>query len=116
MATINGDAKLIVAEAKEEDEATHDGGNVHSWWLRAVVLGASNGLVSTASLMLGISTARPADKRTVLLSRLAGLVTDACNMAIGEYISVHAQLDVELAEIEHRLMLSPLLYWCVVNC
>jgi VIT1/CCC1 family predicted Fe2+/Mn2+ transporter len=54
-----------------------------------VVLGASNGLVSTASLMLGISAARPADKRTVLLSGLAGLVTDACSMAIGEYISIH---------------------------
>ena len=39
--------------------------------------------------MLGISTARPADKRTVLLSGLAGLVTDACSMAIGEYISIH---------------------------
>uniref|UniRef100_A0A0E0E6P0 Vacuolar iron transporter n=1 Tax=Oryza meridionalis TaxID=40149 RepID=A0A0E0E6P0_9ORYZ len=113
MAAINGDAELIVAGAKEEEEATHDGGNVHSWWLRAMVLGASNGLVSTASLMLGISTARPADKRTVLLSGLAGLITDACSMAIGEYISVHAQLDVELAEIEHRLALSPLLYWCV---
>uniref|UniRef100_A0A0D3F493 Vacuolar iron transporter n=1 Tax=Oryza barthii TaxID=65489 RepID=A0A0D3F493_9ORYZ len=85
MATINGDAELIVAEAKEEEEAIHDGGS----WLRAVVLGASNGLVSTASLMLGISAARPPDKRTVLLSGLAGLVTDACSMAIGEYISIH---------------------------
>ncbi|PAN41399.2 hypothetical protein PAHAL_8G032400 [Panicum hallii] len=75
-------------------------------WLRAAVLGASDGLVSTAALMLGVGAARPVgggdddDLRAVLLAGLAGLVAGACSMAIGEYVSVHAQLDVELAELE----------------
>uniref|UniRef100_A0A0E0DHN8 Vacuolar iron transporter n=1 Tax=Oryza meridionalis TaxID=40149 RepID=A0A0E0DHN8_9ORYZ len=89
-------------EAKEKEEATHDGGGVHSQCLCAAVLGANNGLVSTASLMLGIGTARPTDERAVLLSGLAGLVAGTCSMAIGEYVSIHVQLDVELAEIERR--------------
>ncbi|KAB8114334.1 hypothetical protein EE612_053674 [Oryza sativa] len=104
MAATNGDAELTVAEeAKEEEEATDDGGGgVSSQWLRAAVLGASDGLVSTAALMLGIGAARPADARAVLLSGLAGLVAGACSMAIGEYVSVHVQLDVELADLERR--------------
>ncbi|XP_066341343.1 vacuolar iron transporter homolog 4-like [Miscanthus floridulus] len=82
----------------------------HVQWLRAAVLGASDGLVSTAALMLGVGAARPADAdadaddlrggRAVLLAGLAGLVGGACSMAIGEYVSVHAQLDVELAELK----------------
>ncbi|CAL4989475.1 unnamed protein product [Urochloa decumbens] len=77
--------------------------NVHQW-LRAAVLGASDGVVSTAALMLGVGAARDADDgggpRAVLLAGAAGLVAGACSMAIGEYVSVHAQLDVELAELE----------------
>ncbi|CAN6362346.1 unnamed protein product [Urochloa humidicola] len=75
-------------------------------WLRAAVLGASDGVVSTAALMLGVGAARDADDddggrpRAVLLAGVAGLVAGACSMAIGEYVSVHAQLDVELAELK----------------
>ncbi|RLM69615.1 hypothetical protein C2845_PM17G02510 [Panicum miliaceum] len=71
-------------------------------WLRAAVLGASDGLVSTAALILGVGAAGGGDDdlRAVLLAGLAGLVAGACSMAIGEYVSVHAQLDVELAELE----------------
>jgi len=80
----------------------------HVQWLRAAVLGASDGLVSTAALMLGVGAARPGDADAddlrgsggVLLAGLAGLVAGACSMAIGEYVSVHAQLDVELAELK----------------
>jgi len=72
-------------------------------WLRAAVLGASDGLVSTAALMLGVGAAGGNDDdddlRTVVLAGAAGLVAGACSMAIGEYVSVHAQLDVELAEL-----------------
>uniref|UniRef100_A0A0E0HTY2 Vacuolar iron transporter n=1 Tax=Oryza nivara TaxID=4536 RepID=A0A0E0HTY2_ORYNI len=57
--------------------AVHDGGGMHFQWLRAAVLGASDDLVSTASLMLGIGAACPADERAVLLSGLAGLVAVA---------------------------------------
>ncbi|CAD6255262.1 unnamed protein product [Miscanthus lutarioriparius] len=79
----------------------------HVQWLRAAVLGASDGLVSTAALMLGVGAARPGDADAddlsgsggVLLAGLAGLVAGACSMAIGEYVSVHAQLDVELADL-----------------
>uniref|UniRef100_A0A0E0R9N4 Uncharacterized protein n=2 Tax=Oryza TaxID=4527 RepID=A0A0E0R9N4_ORYRU len=55
MAATNDDAELTVAEAKEEEEATHNGGG----WLRAVVLGTSDGLISTVSLMLGIARRTP---------------------------------------------------------
>ncbi|XP_004980192.1 vacuolar iron transporter homolog 4 [Setaria italica] len=74
----------------------------HVQWLRAAVLGASDGLVSTAALMLGVGAAHggDGDLRAVLLAGLAGLVAGACSMAIGEYVSVHAQLDVELAELK----------------
>ncbi|KAL6870736.1 hypothetical protein ACP4OV_014584 [Aristida adscensionis] len=76
-------------------------------WLRAAVLGASDGLVSTAALMLGVGAADPGDLRDGLLSGLAGLVAGACSMAIGEYVSVHAQLDVELAELKRAAAASP---------
>lgn len=115
MATDN-DTKLAVAElgptpAPEAMKlctvcvatATHDAMSLPSQqgqWLRAAVLGASDGLVSTSALMLGIGAARPADPRAALLSGVAGLVAGACSMAIGEYVSVHAQLDVELAGLK----------------
>ncbi|CAD6254632.1 unnamed protein product [Miscanthus lutarioriparius] len=80
----------------------------HVQWLRAAVLGASDGLVSTAALMLGVGAARPGDADAddlsgsggVLLAGLAGLVAGAFSMAIGEYVSVQAQLDVELADLK----------------
>ena len=77
----------------------------HVQWLRAAVLGASDGLVSTAALMLGVGAARPGDADANDLRGgggvlLVGLVAGACSMAIGEYVSVHAQLDVELAELK----------------
>lgn len=73
--------------------------DVHQW-LRAAVLGANDGLVSTAALMLGVGAAPHEQAAAVLLAGLAGLVAGACSMAIGEYVSVHAQLDVELAELK----------------
>nr|CAB3490987.1 unnamed protein product [Digitaria exilis] len=80
-------------------------------WLRAAVLGASDGLVSTAALILGVGAAAHDDdddrRRTVLLAGLAGLIAGACSMAIGEYVSVHAQLDVEVAELKRASSSSP---------
>ncbi|URD79696.1 VIT family [Musa troglodytarum] len=70
-------------------------------WLRAVVLGANDGLVSVASLMVGVGAAGQSAKAT-LVSGLAGLVAGACSMAIGEYVSVYAQYDIEVAERERR--------------
>ena len=67
-------------------------------WLRAAVLGANDGLISTGSLVLGMATAQ-ATPATILLSGLAGLVAGALSMAAGEYVSVSSQSDAEEADI-----------------
>ncbi|KAJ7562283.1 hypothetical protein O6H91_03G062400 [Diphasiastrum complanatum] len=67
-------------------------------WLRALTLGANDGLVSIASLMLGVSAVY--ERKAMVLSGIAGLVAGACSMAIGEFISVFSQRDTELADLE----------------
>jgi len=70
----------------------------HIGWLRAAVLGANDGLISTSSLIVGVaaaSTGRPA----VLLAGMAGLVAGALSMAAGEYVSVSSQADTEAADL-----------------
>jgi VIT1/CCC1 family predicted Fe2+/Mn2+ transporter len=68
-------------------------------WLRAAVLGANDGILSTASLVLGVATAH-ATHSNVLVAGVAGLVAGAMSMAAGEYVSVHSQADTEQAELE----------------
>jgi VIT1/CCC1 family predicted Fe2+/Mn2+ transporter len=63
-------------------------------WLRASVLGANDGIVSTSSLILGVAAAH-ASRSSILLSGAAGLVAGAMSMATGEYVSVHSQADSE---------------------
>jgi vacuolar iron transporter family protein len=81
------------------DHRTHRAG-----WLRAAVLGANDGLVSTASLMIGLAAAR-VDDSFLITAGIAGISAGAMSMAVGEYVSVRAQNDVEesdrLLEIEH---------------
>jgi vacuolar iron transporter family protein len=67
-------------------------------WLRAAVLGANDGIVSTASLMLGVAAAN-ASTQTLLLTGVAALVGGAMSMAAGEYVSVSSQADTETADI-----------------
>ena len=67
-------------------------------WLRAAVLGANDGIVSTASLVLGVAAAQT-DTGAVLLAGGAGLVAGAMSMAAGEYVSVHTQADTEAADL-----------------
>jgi VIT1/CCC1 family predicted Fe2+/Mn2+ transporter len=67
-------------------------------WLRAAVLGANDGIVSTASLVLGVATTG-AEHRTILLTSLSGLIAGAMSMAAGEFISVHSQQDTETADL-----------------
>lgn len=67
-------------------------------WLRASVLGANDGIVSTSSLVLGVAAAHSAHDN-ILLSGAAGLVAGAMSMAIGEYVSVHTQADSEAAAL-----------------
>nr|GEX72750.1 vacuolar iron transporter homolog 4-like [Tanacetum cinerariifolium] len=66
-------------------------------WLRAAVLGANDGLVLVASLMMAIGAVKQ-DAKARILTGFAGLVSGACSMAIGEFVSVYSQLDVEVAQ------------------
>ena len=81
----------------------------HIGWLRAAVLGANDGLISTASLVVGVAasgTGRPA----VLIAAVAGLVAGAMSMAAGEYVSVSSQADTESADLareRHELATTP---------
>ena len=70
-------------------------------WLRAAVLGANDGIVSTASIIIGVAAA-DASSRNILIAGLAGLVAGAMSMAAGEYVSVHSQADTENAELERE--------------
>ncbi len=70
-------------------------------WLRAAILGANDGIVSTASLIVGVAAAH-AETRAVLLSGLAGLVAGAMSMAVGEYVSVSSQADTEKADLDRE--------------
>ncbi|GAA0184342.1 hypothetical protein Leryth_025476 [Lithospermum erythrorhizon] len=72
-----------------------------SQWLRAAVLGANDGLVSTASLMMGVGAVKQ-DIKAMILTGFAGLVAGACSMAIGEFVSVYSQLDIEVAQAKRE--------------
>jgi len=70
-------------------------------WLRAAVLGANDGIVSTASLIVGVAAA-DADRNGILVAGLAGLVAGAMSMAAGEYVSVSSQSDTENADLDRE--------------
>jgi VIT1/CCC1 family predicted Fe2+/Mn2+ transporter len=70
-------------------------------WLRAAVLGANDGILSTASLVLGVAAAH-ATHSNVLVAGVAGLVAGAMSMAAGEYVSVHSQADTEQADLKQE--------------
>lgn len=73
----------------------------HVGWLRAAVLGANDGIVSTASLVVGVAAAA-ADRSGVMIAGVAGLVAGAMSMAAGEYVSVSSQADTEKADLERE--------------
>jgi vacuolar iron transporter family protein len=78
-------------------------------WLRAAVLGANDGIVSTASLVIGVAAAN-ASHQAILLTGIAGLVAGAMSMAAGEYVSVSSQADTESADLAkeaEELMTEP---------
>jgi VIT1/CCC1 family predicted Fe2+/Mn2+ transporter len=68
-------------------------------WLRAAVLGANDGLISTASLLLGVAAAQQS-RDSLLLTGIAAIAAGAMAMAAGEYVSVHSQADIEKADLE----------------
>ena len=72
-----------------------------SGWLRAAVLGANDGILSTTSLAIGVAAASVA-RDPIILATLAGVVAGALSMAAGEYVSVSSQLDVEVADLKRE--------------
>ena len=78
---------------RNEEHRSHRTG-----WIRAAVLGANDGIVSTASLIIGVAAAN-AGREEILLAGVAGLVAGAMSMAAGEYVSVSSQADTEKADI-----------------
>ena len=78
---------------------THFGGR--SGWIRASVLGANDGILSTASLVIGVAAAS-ATREPILLAGLAGLVAGAFSMAAGEYVSVSSQSDIETGDLNRE--------------
>lgn len=70
-------------------------------WLRAAVLGANDGIVSTSSLVVGVAAAG-ADAEAILIAGVAGLVAGAMSMAAGEYVSVSSQADTERADVDRE--------------
>ena len=89
-------------ENSEELDNYLDNHYIHrSNWLRAAVLGANDGILSTASLAIGVAAASDL-REPIILATLAGLVAGALSMAAGEYVSVSSQTDVEKADIERE--------------
>jgi VIT1/CCC1 family predicted Fe2+/Mn2+ transporter len=86
--------------ADQEAESAHveNHRSQHTGWLRAAVLGANDGIVSTASIMIGVASAH-APHNEVLITGIAGLVAGAMSMAAGEYVSVQSQADTEHADL-----------------
>ena len=93
---MNQKTKSQEVTANKEIHRTHRIG-----WLRAAVLGANDGIVSTASLIVGVAAAE-ANRDSVLVAGLAGLVAGAMSMAAGEYVSVSSQADTENADLDRE--------------
>ncbi|KAL6955500.1 hypothetical protein U1Q18_003120 [Sarracenia purpurea var. burkii] len=92
------EGQTMELEAIEVDVADYSS---RAQWLRAAVLGANDGLLSTASLMMGVGAVRK-DVKTMILTGIAGLIGGACSMAIGEFISVYSQSDIEMSQIKRE--------------
>lgn len=86
-----------------EAEYKEDHYVMRSGWLRAAVLGANDGIISTASIAVGVAAAS-ATREPVILASVAGMVAGALSMAAGEYISVSSQADLEKADLARETM------------
>ena len=97
---IPDDLDVTGLEAGPHEDEPHEGGlNNRLNWLRAGVLGANDGIVSTAGIVMGVAGAT-GDRGTILVAGVAGLAAGALSMAAGEYVSVSTQKDSELALLE----------------
>ena len=92
----------MTAPQKDELDRYLETHYIHkSNWLRAAVLGANDGILSTASIAIGVAAASNL-REPLVLATLAGLVAGALSMAAGEYVSVSSQTDIEQADIERE--------------
>ncbi|KAI3983765.1 hypothetical protein MKX01_001169 [Papaver californicum] len=98
ISTVDIERPHTIKEASQEGEDNFDYSQ-RAQWLRAAVLGANDGLVSTASLMMGVGAVKE-DVKFMILTGFAGLIAGACSMAIGEFVSVYSQLDIEVAQMK----------------
>ncbi|KAI3923302.1 hypothetical protein MKW98_026895 [Papaver atlanticum] len=98
ISTVDIERPQTIKEASLEGE-DHFDYSQRAQWLRAAVLGANDGLVSTASLMMGVGAVKE-DVKFMILTGFAGLIAGACSMAIGEFVSVYSQLDIEVAQMK----------------
>ncbi|KAE9591865.1 hypothetical protein Lal_00039028 [Lupinus albus] len=103
-------SKIFNLDVEEGEKDVHEGVEgvqvvvdyaKRAQWLRAAVLGANDGLLSTASLMMGVGAVKK-DVKTMILAGIAGLVGGACSMAIGEFVSVYSQYDIEFAQMKRE--------------
>ncbi|XP_025639599.1 vacuolar iron transporter homolog 4 isoform X1 [Arachis hypogaea] len=95
---------VVAAKMSEEDGNNNVDYSQRGQWLRAAVLGANDGLVSVASLMMGVGAVKR-DSKAMLLAGLVGCIAGACSMALGEYVSVSTQYEVEVAQIKRDMMM-----------
>jgi VIT1/CCC1 family predicted Fe2+/Mn2+ transporter len=89
---------ILLKTIKQKNHKPESHRSHHISWLRAAVLGANDGIVSTASLIVGVAAAN-SSQQTILLTGVAGLVAGAMSMAAGEYVSVSSQADTEKADL-----------------
>jgi VIT1/CCC1 family predicted Fe2+/Mn2+ transporter len=94
LAPVKSEARDQLQEHRREHHRSHRAG-----WLRAAVLGANDGIVSTSSLVIGVAAASTS-RSTVLTAGIAGLVAGATSMAVGEFVSVSSQRDSEEADLQ----------------
>jgi VIT1/CCC1 family predicted Fe2+/Mn2+ transporter len=99
---MEGDYLTREVSPHDQPNAKRGGANQHFitriGWMRAAVLGANDGIVSTASLILGVASSG-AMKSAIIVAGTAGLVAGALSMAVGEYVSVSSQADTERADL-----------------
>ncbi|XP_014490057.1 nodulin-21-like [Vigna radiata var. radiata] len=96
-------------DKKKTEKVSEDDAKINymerAQWLRPAVLGANDGLVSVASLMMGVGAVKK-DPKAMLLAGFAGLVSGACGMAIGEFVAVYTQYDVEIGQMKRDMEMS----------
>lgn len=96
-----GELPSLTVGAKAETNARGTELLQRAQWLRAAILGANDGLLSTTSLMLGVGAAKD-DRRSMVLSGIAGALAGSLSMAVGEFVSVSTQREIERANLEKR--------------